>query len=54
VEARRRKYGENVLPQEPPPSAFKMLVRQITDYMVLILFVAAIVSFAFKVLKLHI
>ena len=54
VERRRRKYGQNILPQEPPPSVFRMLLKQITDYMVLILLVAAIVSFAFRVSNSHI
>jgi len=37
-------YGYNKLPRPQPPSIFKMLWTQITDFMVIILIVAAIVT----------
>ncbi|ORZ31211.1 hypothetical protein BCR44DRAFT_119611 [Catenaria anguillulae PL171] len=39
-------YGKNELPPPPKPSALKMLWEQITDFMVLILILVAIVKFA--------
>jgi Ca2+-transporting ATPase len=49
-EARKReeKYGRNVLPEPPPASPLKMLFAQVTDFMVIILLVVAILSFALQ------
>jgi Ca2+-transporting ATPase len=40
----RERYGPNRLPEPPKPSVLKMLWTQLTDFMVLILLLAAIVS----------
>ncbi|KAJ3110318.1 P-type ATPase [Phlyctochytrium bullatum] len=39
-------YGSNKLPDPPKPSALKMLWTQLTDFMVIILIIAAIAEFA--------
>ncbi|EGF84084.1 hypothetical protein BATDEDRAFT_15466 [Batrachochytrium dendrobatidis JAM81] len=44
----REHYGFNKLPNPPKPSIFGMIFTQITDFMVLILIIAAIVEFATK------
>jgi len=48
AEKRLKKYGKNELPKPPSTSLFKIFVRQLFDFMVIILFVAGIVSFAIK------
>ncbi|KAI9345199.1 hypothetical protein BDR26DRAFT_800529 [Obelidium mucronatum] len=39
-------YGPNTLPAPPKPSALKMLWTQLTDFMIIILIIAAITEFA--------
>ncbi|KAJ3030919.1 UNVERIFIED_CONTAM: P-type ATPase [Siphonaria sp. JEL0065] len=39
-------YGPNTLPAPPKPSVFKMLWAQLTDFMIIILIVAAIAEFS--------
>lgn len=48
VQARLERYGENRLPEPPPVSPLKILFRQVSDFMVLILFVVCIASFAMQ------
>lgn len=43
---RREQYGDNSLPPPPHVPVWKMLLRQLTDFIVLILIAAAIISFA--------
>jgi len=44
IEGRRKKYGSNEIPRMRSPSAFKIFFRQFYDFMILILFLAAITS----------
>ncbi|KAI9207945.1 uncharacterized protein BJ171DRAFT_492135 [Polychytrium aggregatum] len=44
VEVYREHYGVNKLPDPPRPSVWKLLFTQITDFMVIILIIAAIVE----------
>ncbi|KAG0173953.1 P-type ATPase [Apophysomyces sp. BC1015] len=44
VQLRRAHYGSNKLPTPPRPSVLKMLLTQLTDFMVLILLGAAIIE----------
>jgi Ca2+-transporting ATPase len=45
VARRREKYGWNRLPQPPHVSALRLLMRQLTDFMTLVLLAAAALSF---------
>ncbi|KAJ3358854.1 P-type ATPase [Allomyces javanicus] len=45
IPALREHYGKNDLPEPPKPSILKMLFAQLTDFMVIILILAAIVEF---------
>jgi len=51
VGERYKHYGPNKLPEPPKPSIMKMLLNQLTDFMVLILLVACIVTAAEKDFK---
>eukprot|EP01116_Phalansterium_solitarium_P022256 TRINITY_DN7284_c0_g1_i2.p1 TRINITY_DN7284_c0_g1~~TRINITY_DN7284_c0_g1_i2.p1 ORF type:complete len:803 (+),score=327.65 TRINITY_DN7284_c0_g1_i2:133-2541(+) len=46
--ARFLRYGENKLPEPPPASPWKMLGKQLTDFMVLTLLVVAALSFGLQ------
>jgi Ca2+-transporting ATPase len=46
IQERRDHYGNNQLPAPPPPSILHMLWTQISDFMIVILLVVAIVDFA--------
>ncbi len=48
AEARREKYGRNVLKEKKPKSIWRMLWEQIKDVMVIILLVAAVISLVFQ------
>ncbi|MBS3970849.1 MAG: HAD-IC family P-type ATPase [Clostridia bacterium] len=48
VEARKKKYGDNVLPSEPPPSILEIFIRQFKSPLIYILLVAGIVSIVLK------
>ncbi|KAL2916648.1 hypothetical protein HK105_203760 [Polyrhizophydium stewartii] len=48
VDALRDNYGRNKLPDPPKPSLLKMIFAQISDFMIIILVIAAIVEFATK------
>ncbi|KAI8926362.1 hypothetical protein BC831DRAFT_456893 [Entophlyctis helioformis] len=48
IETLRSHYGPNQLPDPPKPSLLGMIWTQLTDFMVIILIVAAIVEFAFQ------
>lgn len=52
-EANRRllKFGKNVLKQSSPPSFLKKIVAQFSDFMVITLIIAAIVSFVTSILS---
>lgn len=45
VEKRRKKHGENVLPTKERTSAIKLFLKQFKDFLILILFLAAAISF---------
>jgi Ca2+-transporting ATPase len=45
VENRRREYGENVLPEKGKTSIWKLIIKQFKDFLILILFIAAIISY---------
>ncbi|CAG8547234.1 10270_t:CDS:10 [Paraglomus occultum] len=51
VQDRYKHYGPNKLPDPPKPSIIKMLLHQLTDFMVLILLAASIVTAAEKDFK---
>lgn len=42
---RRARYGSNTVPQSPPKSLFKLILEQFEDQLVIILLLAAVVSF---------
>jgi Ca2+-transporting ATPase len=46
VDIHRAHYGGNKLPEPPKPTIWGMLWTQLTDFMILILLVVAIVDFA--------
>lgn len=48
VQERLDKYGENVLPSEPPPSVIKIFIQQFKSPLMYILLIAAVVSFFLK------
>ncbi len=48
AEARLEKYGKNVIAEEKPKSIWKMILEQISDVMVIILFVAMAFSLAMQ------
>ncbi|KAL9558878.1 hypothetical protein PS6_001089 [Mucor atramentarius] len=48
IESLHKHYGYNQLPDPPKPSALRMLWSQLTDFMVIILLVAAVVEAAEK------
>ncbi|MEW6622925.1 MAG: HAD-IC family P-type ATPase [Bacillota bacterium] len=48
VNERLKKYGENVLPSEPPPSIVKIFIRQFISPLIYILLAAGIVSLFLK------
>ncbi|KAL7342010.1 cation-transporting P-type ATPase, partial [Rhodotorula toruloides] len=41
VEENQRKYGKNVLPEEPSPSLWELILKQFKDQLVLILLASA-------------
>lgn len=41
-------YGPNKIPDPPKPSIFKMLLSQITDFIIIILIVVTVVEFALR------
>ena len=45
---RRTRYGVNELPRAPPPSVLKMLVYQLTDFMVMILIVVTVIELCLR------
>ena len=45
VQKRLEQYGENVLTEKKKTSIFKMILKQLTDKMIIILFIASILSF---------
>lgn len=45
VEARRSRYGPNSLPKTPPPSLWSLILRQVTNFIVVLLAIAALLSF---------
>ena len=45
VEANRETYGRNVLPEEDPVPIWKLILEQFKDQLVIILLMAAVVSF---------
>ena len=48
VAYRRTRYGVNELPRAPPPSVLKMLIYQLTDFMVMILIVVTIIELCLR------
>ena len=48
VEVRRTRYGKNELPRPPPVSRWKVLGYQLTDFMVIILCVVAVIELAIQ------
>ncbi|KAJ3360459.1 hypothetical protein GGF32_008407 [Allomyces javanicus] len=52
VESQRAKYGANELPEDPPTPLWKLILEQFQDQLVIILLLAAIVSFGLAVLDL--
>jgi Ca2+-transporting ATPase len=48
IQRRREEYGENTLPKPKRPSVVVMLLKQIFDFMVLLLIIASGVSFAMQ------
>ena len=48
VEVRRTRYGKNELPRPPPVSRWKVLWYQLTDFMVIILCVVAVIELAIQ------
>lgn len=45
VTTRRARHGPNALPKAPPPSVWSLLLRQVTNFIVVLLAVAALLSF---------
>lgn len=45
---RRTRYGVNELPRAPPPSTLKMLIYQLTDFMVMILIVVTVIELCLR------
>ena len=43
---RQKKYGKNVLPEPPPIPIWKIFIRQFSDLLIGILFMAALISFS--------
>ena len=48
VEVRRTRYGKNELPRPPPVSRWRVLAYQLTDFMVIILCVVAVIELAIQ------
>ncbi|KAI9217190.1 Ca-transporting ATPase [Blastocladiella britannica] len=46
VAAQKAKYGDNALPEDPPTPLWKLILEQFQDQLVIILLLAAVVSFA--------
>ncbi|HDL86206.1 MAG TPA: HAD family hydrolase [Candidatus Acetothermia bacterium] len=46
VKERLSKYGENIIQQEKPPSAWKILLRQLRGFFNVVLYIAATIAFA--------
>ena len=51
VEQRRKKYGKNGLPDEPPKSLISLIIEQFEDTMVRLLLLAAVVSFILAIFE---
>jgi Ca2+ transporting ATPase len=52
IERARLKYGLNELTEDPPTPLWKLILQQFEDQLVIILLLAAIVSFVLAVLEL--
>ncbi|KAI9140647.1 Ca-transporting ATPase [Paraphysoderma sedebokerense] len=53
VKANRDRYGPNELPEDPPTPLWKLILAQFSDQLVIILLIAAFVSFVLAVLELE-
>jgi len=45
AENRKRQYGQNILPEKPPPSQLSLLVQQLKNPFVYVLLSATVITF---------